>query len=60
MKVYVLYTSYPFEGGYIHGVFGSREKAQQARDSEEFEWGHDDTNIWEMTLDEFEFMVIHI
>ena len=60
MKIYVLYTSYPYEGGYVHGVFSSHEKAQKARDSEEFEWGHDDTDIREMTLDEFKFTEIHI
>lgn len=60
MKVYVLYTSYPHEGGYIHGVFGSREKAQEALDSEDFEWGEDNSFIEELTIDEFDFQGIDI
>lgn len=60
MKLYVLYTAYPFEGGYVHGVFSSREKVQQAKGSEEFEYGHDDTYIHEVTLDEFNFQEIEI
>lgn len=27
MKLYILCESYPYEGGYIHGVFDSKEKA---------------------------------
>lgn len=60
MKFYVLYTSYPHEGGYVHGVFSTQEKAQQALDSEEFVWGKDDSYIQEMTLDEFKFQEIEI
>ena len=60
MKVYVLYTSYPYEGGYVHGVFSTQEKAQQALDSEEFDFGKDNSDIREMTLDEFNFQEIEI
>lgn len=56
----MLYTAYPYEGGYVHGVFSSQEKAQQARDSDEFEWGHNDTDIHEVTLDKFSFQEIEI
>lgn len=60
MKLYVLYTSYLYEGGWVHGVFSSHEKAQQAWDSEEFDYGHDDTTIREVTIDEFVFQQIGI
>lgn len=60
MKLYVLYTAYPFEDGYVHGVFSSYEKAKQALGSEEFEWGQYDSDIHEMELDEFNFQEIGI
>lgn len=60
MKLYVLYTSYPFEGGYVHGVFTTREKAQQALGSEEFEWVKDCSDIHEVELDEFKFQEIEV
>lgn len=60
MKLYILYTSYPYEGGYVHGVFSTREKAQQALDSEDFDFGHSETTIREVTMDEFIFQQIEI
>lgn len=60
MKLYLLYTAYPYEGGFIHGVFTTYEKAEQARMGEGFEWGHEDSYIREMTLDELVFNKIEI
>ena len=60
MKVYILFTSYPYEGGYVHGVFSSYDKAKRAWGSEEFDFGHDDTEIRELVLDNWEFQEIEI
>ena len=60
MKVYVLLTIYPHEGGYIHGVFSSREKAKQARKSTEMDFGEDDTCIGVVELDKFAFQQIDV
>ncbi len=60
MIVYVLYTSYPYEGGYVHGIFTSFEEAKQAMDSDDFDYGYENTEIHEMTLDKFKFQEIRI
>ncbi|PIC72507.1 hypothetical protein [Sporosarcina sp. P17b] len=60
MKLYVLYTSYPYEGGYVHGVFSTREQAQQALDSDDFDFGHSETYIQEVAKDNFIFQQIEI
>lgn len=60
MKLYVLYTVYPFEGGYIHGVFSTQEQAQQALDSDDFDFGHSNTYIREVEKDKFSFQQIDI
>lgn len=60
MKVYILYTSYPYEGGFIHGIFTSPYQAERALESEEFEWSHQHARIKEVLLDDFEFQKIEI
>lgn len=60
MKLYVLYTSYPYEGGYIHGVFTTRDKAIQALEDEGFDYGHGNTYINEVDSDEFVFQEIEV
>lgn len=60
MRLYVLYTSYPYEGGFIHGVFSSREKAKQARKSTEMDFGEYDTYIGVVELDKFAFQQINV
>ena len=60
MKVYVLYTAYPYEGGHVHGVFSTYEKAKEALNSEGFDFGHEYSSIQELTLDKFEFQQLEI
>jgi hypothetical protein len=33
MKLYILYESIPYEGGYVFGIFSTPEKVQEVRDT---------------------------
>lgn len=58
-KLYVLYTSYSYEGGYIHGVFSSRELAEKYLKSDSI-LSPENTYIDEIELDKFIFSQIMI
>lgn len=52
MKLHLLYVSYPYEGGYVYGVYSSEEEAQKHIDEDEMVSPNRAT-IKEITLDEF-------
>lgn len=57
MKVYLLISMYPYQGGYIHGVFSDRklaEKHGRLLEEEEEEEYIEEIYIEEIELDKFE------
>ena len=60
MKVYVLLTIYPYDGGFIHGVFTSYEKAKEALNSYDFGHDHPYTYIQEISKDNFHYQQIEV
>lgn len=62
MKLYVLYTSYPYpyKGGYVHGVFSSRELAERYFNENDIYLGFNNSHIEEIELDKFSYLYIEI
>lgn len=60
MYLYILITSYPYEGGHIHGVFSTYEKAEQAMNSNGFDYGCIYTFIEKVKLNAFEFNQVDV
>lgn len=58
-KLYVLYTSYPYEGGYIHGVFSSRELAEKYLNKDNV-LSPENTYIDKIELNRFDFSQITV
>lgn len=58
-KLYVLYASYPYEGGYIHGVFGSKELAEQYLNKDHI-LSPKETYVDEIEIDKFIFSQIMV
>ncbi|AGT13551.1 hypothetical protein TROLL_195 [Bacillus phage Troll] len=51
MNMYILYVSYPYEGGYVYGVFSTLGEAEKARNNEEFDYARKYMRIQPITLD---------
>ena len=60
MKLYVLYTSYPYEGGFVHGVFSSKESAERYFNENDIYLGFDNSYIKEIELDKFSHLCIDV
>ena len=60
MKVYVLLTAYPHEGGFIHGVFSSYEKAKEALNSYDFGYDYPNTYIEKISKNNFHYRQIEV
>ncbi|MHA4257554.1 DUF7336 domain-containing protein [Bacillus cereus] len=53
MKLFLLYVSYPYEGGYVYGVYSSREEAEKHMDNDMHDISPNHAYIEEFTLDEY-------
>ncbi|UNA01590.1 hypothetical protein MG295_00173 [Bacillus phage vB_BcgM] len=51
MQLYLLYVSYPYEGGTVYGVFSSYEEADKHRNSDKYLSSSDYTHIQPITVD---------
>lgn len=52
MRLFLLYVSLPYEGGYVYGVYSTEEAAQKHINDEEI-MSYDEARIKEITLNEF-------
>lgn len=57
MKLYLLYVSYPYEGGYVYGVYSSEEEAKKHINDDEIA-SPSLAKIKEIEVDKFETIVI--
>lgn len=53
MKMYILYVSFPYEGGYIHGVFSTREEAESYKKNYEYIPNSNHAHIEEVDINTF-------
>ncbi|MDP0481846.1 DUF7336 domain-containing protein [Bacillus subtilis] len=51
MRLYLLYESYPHEGGHVYGVFSTEEKAKKYIEEGEVDFHH--AVIKEVNIDSF-------
>ncbi|AGI11958.1 hypothetical protein X915_gp056 [Bacillus phage vB_BanS-Tsamsa] len=58
MTVFVLYVSYPYEGGYVLGVYSTRKKAEEVMNDEDYVPNKEYAEIKEITLNKFTRIVI--
>ncbi|MCM3109969.1 DUF7336 domain-containing protein [Lederbergia lenta] len=52
MKLYLLYVSYPYEGGYVYGIYSSIEEAKKYL-NDDYLISPGNADIKEITVDEF-------
>lgn len=52
MKLYLLYVKYPYEGGFVYGVYSSIEEAKKYL-NDDYILSVGNADIKEITLDEF-------
>ncbi|AZU98996.1 hypothetical protein pW2_196 [Bacillus phage pW2] len=58
MKMFLLYISYPYEGGYVLGVYSTRKKAEEIMNDEDYVSNTEYAEIKEITLNEFTRIVV--
>lgn len=54
MKLYLLISSYPYQGGYVHGVFSGRNLAEKHLKKLRSEYQYREFYVEEIELDKFE------
>lgn len=52
MSLFLLYVTYPYEGGYVYGVYSSKEEAEKYLNADDIT-SPDRASIQEITLDQF-------
>ena len=60
MYLYIIISSYPYEGGFIHGVFTSYEKAKEALDGSDFGYDYPYTYIEKISKNNLQYRQIEI
>ncbi|MEH7667155.1 hypothetical protein V7419_10315 [Bacillus sp. JJ689] len=58
MKLFLLYVSYPYEGGYVYGVYSSKEEAEKYMNDNDYIISPTYAEIEEITVDEFKKITI--
>lgn len=53
MKLYLLYVSYPYEGGYVYGIYSSKEEAERYLNDDDYVLSPNCACIKEINVDEF-------
>ncbi|MEK4025385.1 hypothetical protein [Sporosarcina sp. FSL W7-1283] len=53
MRLYLLYVSYPHEGGYVYGVYSSKEEAERYKNNDDYVLSPSHAYIEEIVVDEF-------
>lgn len=53
MKLYLLFVSYPHEGGYVHGVYSTKEEAERYMNDDNYVLSPSCAYIEEIKVDEF-------